>query len=111
MNNVTLVGTIDKVWLPKGEGPTKFKVAVREAGTKRDGSPFERTEWVPCKLWKGEVPREGTLATVVGKVVTDTWEKNGEKVYSTLVDVTRVTALGADQAAPRTKPQDDDIPF
>jgi single-strand DNA-binding protein len=82
--------------LPKGGHILKFRMACTAKYKGNDGVWQERTEWVRCVLFgkraEGLAPylSKGNKIYVEGSLRTSSWEKEGQKHYSTEVMVDRV---------------------
>ena len=117
---------------PGGAQVTKFSVAVTEKWKDRDGKQQERVEWYNIETWGklaeicADYLHKGAQIYLRGKNKTSTWDKDGEKRYSTVVRADDVEFLKTDpnlQSRGSKKPADgkldepaqeefeDDIPF
>ena len=97
LNRVSLIGRLaaDPEVNNLGNGGTvvKFRLAVSERWKDRQtGEAKERTEWVQCVCWNEGLGRvlesfvkKGQLVYVEGAFQTRSWEKDGEKRYTTEV--------------------------
>lgn len=96
LNNVQIFGGLVRdPEVKHGQSGTAymmFTLAVGYAVKKPDGSGYEeRAEYVPCKVWGntaeniGRYCRKGSRLLVSGRIRTESYEKNGEKVFSTFV--------------------------
>ena len=93
MNNVTLVGNLtrDPAFFKSGEDSVaKFDLATKY-GYDRERKE-DRTEFVPITAFgvsdaMKEHLKKGRKVSIVGRVGTDSYEKEGAKVYSTTVKV------------------------
>ena len=115
-------------YMPSGDAVTNFSLAVGWKGKDKAG-----TEWVRCAAFgklaeiAGKYLANGKQCYIAGRMSTREWtDKDGQKRYSTEVNVDRLQLLGSKddggnrerEAAPATaKPKpnfddmDDDIPF
>ena len=126
LNKVQIIGNLGRDVEIKEVGSTKvasFSVAVTEKFKNRDGQQQEKTEWVNVELWArlAEIAeqylKKGSSVYVEGKLETQTWEKDGEKKYKTLVRGFSMQMLGGRgenqgqsfNQAP--KAVEDDLPF
>lgn len=83
-----------------GQGSTvcRLNVATSEKWTK-DGQKHEKTEWHRLVVWGkladicGKYLQKGSQAYFQGKLQTRSWEKNGEKKYTTEIIVNKVEFL------------------
>lgn len=77
-----------------------FRVACSESFKDRGGERKERTEYVSCVLWGpraealSKILRKGMQVFCEGSLRTETYEKDGEKRYSTKVNITNVILGG-----------------
>ena len=100
LNQCFFVGRLaadpETAFLPSGDGVTKFRLAVGWKGKDKEG-----VEWVPCvafgKLSEicAEYLTKGKQVLVVGSYKTRSWEKDGEKRYSTEIVVNTMQMLGS----------------
>ena len=116
-----------------GQAVLKLRIACTESYMDRNNSRQERTEWVKATMWG---PRAEALAKILakgdkiyieGSLHTSSYEKNGQKVYSTEINVREVVLCGGGRRGgdaprgagsvgtgpePQPPPLDtDDIPF
>ena len=76
-----------------------FTVATTEAWKDKNGQKQEQTEWHNVNVWGAQAKncsrylKKGSKVYVEGKIKTDTFEKNGEKRYSTKIQAQVVTFL------------------
>ena len=130
VNSVTLLGNIGRdaetKFTPGGVARTTFSVATsRRWKDQASGEWKEETDWHNVVLWKSEKVADyltkGKQVYVEGRLQTRSWEKNGEKRYSTEVvaqDVILLGGAGGDKkAANEAEPPsgvgspDDEVPF
>ena len=97
-----------------GQAILKLRLACTESYMdKQSNERKERTEWVSCTLWgkRGEALakflKKGSQVYVEGSLRTTSYEKNGEKRYSTDINVTEIIVCGGRSAddAPRAPAQ------
>lgn len=134
LNRVTLFGNLGadpelKV-IGDGNAVLKLRMATTETFKDKAGEKQEHTEWHRVSIWgkRGEALAKfltkGDRVLVEGKIKTDSYEKDGEKRYSTEIVASNIVlaggsggakAGGAKTVAPQTDgPQtdsDDEIPF
>ena len=107
---------------PAGKTVCNFSLACNETWKDANGQKQERVEWVRVTAWGataencGKYLKKGQQAYVEGRLQTRSYEKDGQKRYSTDVVADRVVFLGgkpAEGAAPSGAPagSDEDIPF
>lgn len=142
MNRVTLIGRLgadpELKYTPNSTAVCNFSLATSESWKDKSGSKQEKTEWHRIVVWRelaetcNKYLSKGRECCVEGKLQTDTYEKDGQKHYSTKVVADRIVFLGSagDDKAPAkskyreekadgggqargpvTPPEDDDIPF
>ena len=97
-----------------GQAILKLRLACTESYMdKQSNERKERTEWISCTLWgkRGEALakflKKGSQVYVEGSLRTTSYEKNGEKRYSTDINVTEIIVCGGRSAddAPRAPAQ------
>ena len=103
VNSVTLLGNIGRDAETKftqgGVARTTFSVATsRRWKDQASGEWKEETDWHNVVLWKSEKVADyltkGKQVYVEGRLQTRSWEKNGEKRYSTEIVAQDVILLG-----------------
>jgi single-strand DNA-binding protein len=117
-------------FLPTGGAVTNISIACGEKWKdKQTGQPQERTEWIRVVAFgklaeiMGEYLRKGSQVYISGSMRTRSWEKDGQKHYSTEIVADKMQMLGGKQdGKPASQPEqqgysqpasnfDDDIPF
>lgn len=139
VNKVILIGNVGNDPEVRQVGSTQviqFSLATSESWKdKSTGERKEKTEWHRCKAWgkQAEIIQQyvgkGSKLYVEGKLETSSYEKNGEKRYSTEINVRDFQMLdskgersggdypsyGSQQRnaapAPAEEPLEDEIPF
>ena len=131
VNKAIIVGRVGQEpttrYTKDGKAVTSFSVATSEQWKDKQGEKQARTEWhnVVCFGRLAEVAGEflgpGSKVYIEGKLSTSSYEKNGEKRYSTNIQARELQMLGEraksqpqQQAAPQPTVDssfDDDIPF
>lgn len=140
INKVTIVGNLgadpDVRYSPSGSAVTKISVATSEQWKdKQSGEQQERTEWHRIVFFgrlaeiAGEYLKKGRQVYVEGRLQTSSYEKEGQKHYSTDIIGREMQMLGGtpgaggyDNASSSSSPKqesrdvveeqiDDDIPF
>lgn len=140
VNKVILVGNLgadpDTRYSASGSAVTRISIATSERWKdKQSGEQQERTEWHRVVFFgrlaeiAAEYLRKGSQVYVEGSLRTSSYEKEGQKHYSTDIIGNEMQMLGSRQGggdyearaqdnAPRGKPAtadsgefDDDIPF
>lgn len=139
MNKVLLLGNLGadpelKV-TQGGQAVLKLRMATTESYLDKNNARQEKTEWHSVTVWgkRGEglakILTKGSRILVEGKLQTSSYEKNGEKRYSTEINALQVYLAGGggqrqeaasqqQRQAPAAAPADDssssdseDIPF
>lgn len=83
-----------------GQSILKFSLATSAKFKNKNGDPEERTEWHRCTLFgerAGNLAKyltKGTKITALGEIRTSSYEKDGEKRYSTEIIVNQVEFVG-----------------
>ena len=124
LNRVQLIGYLGRDpetrFTPKGSKVCQFSVAVSDRWRGAEGETKERTDWFTVEAWGrlGEICQEylskGRLVYIEGRLRTDTYEKEGEKRYSTKVVASTMQMLDRkpeedEPVAPQ--PEEDEFPF
>lgn len=121
MSNVNLqilVGRVGKDpeirHLENGNSVANFSLATNDNYKDKQGNKVEQTDWHNCIAWGTLVQviekyvNKGDLLYIEGKTKTRSWEKDGEKRYTTEVLVNKLTMLGGNKS--ESKPsQDEDM--
>lgn len=104
LNQVVLIGYLgadpELKFTQGGKAVLRSRLGITQRWIK-DGQQQERTEWVTISTWgnAGEAlskfVRKGMLINVVGELRTSSWEKDGEKRYSTEVRSAQYNVLTA----------------
>lgn len=103
VNKVTLLGHLGKdaegKFLPSGAHVAKFSVATSRRWKDKGSDDWkEETEWTNVSFWRSEnlVPylTKGKQVYVEGRLQTRSYEKDGEKRYSTELVAEEVILLG-----------------
>jgi single-strand DNA-binding protein len=124
LNRVQLIGYLGRDpetrFTPTGQKVCHFRIAVSHHWTNKEGESKEATDWFTVEAWGrlGEVCQEylkkGSLVFLEGRLHTDTYEKDGEKRYSTKVVALQMQMLDRkpDEDEPLTPPtEDEEFPF
>ena len=118
MNNVILIGNLtrDPEYRESGNGVCKFSVAIKEG---------EQVSYPTVVVFGKQAENckkylsKGSKVGVQGRIQTGSYEKNGQKVYTTEVIAFRVEFLSTKPKEEReesiednfTQPTFDDVPF
>lgn len=75
-----------------------FTLASNRQFKNREGDPQKETAYVPCKAlgaWAGELQgrQKGDMLVVTGKLVTESWEKDGKTIYQLTLICQNVQAV------------------
>ena len=124
LNKVLIIGFAGKDaelrYTQSGVAVATFSIATNEHYKGSDGNPAEKTEWHNIVCWRklaevcGEYLKKGTKVYVEGKLQTRTWEKEGQKHYSTDVVADKVMFLdsrGAQSSSDTTAEESGEVPF
>ena len=132
LNKVILIGNLgadpETRHSAGGSQVTNIRVATSESWKDQSGEKQEKTEWHRITFFgrlaeiASEYLRKGSMVYVEGRIETSTYEKDGEKRYSTSFVAKEMQMLGgkssgapersqAGQEASPPESLDDDIPF
>ena len=125
MNKVLLIGTLGKDaeirFSQNGMAFLKLSVATKSEYKIKDEKTWEVTEWHRITAF-GKLAEKyadlkiGNYVFIEGRIKTDSWEKNGEKKYSTGIIAERIKLLIGNSNPEKTNDttielQDDYVPF
>jgi single-strand DNA-binding protein len=109
LNRVMLLGNLgadpELRVTPGGQAVLKLRLATNESYLDRNNVRQERTEWHRVTIWGrraealGKFLQKGDLLFVEGRLQTSSYEKNGEKRYSTEVVANNVVLPGSGRGA------------
>jgi single-strand DNA-binding protein len=104
LNRVMLLGNLgadpELRVTPGGQAVLKLRLATNETYLDRSNVRQERTEWHRVTVWGrraealGKILQKGDLLFVEGRLQTSSYEKNGEKRYSTEVIANNIVLPG-----------------
>ncbi len=104
LNKVLLLGNLgadpELRVTPGGQAVLKLRLATTESYLDRSNTRQERTEWHRITIWgkRGEalakILSKGDRLFVEGRIQTSSYEKNGEKRYSTDIIANNVILAG-----------------
>jgi single-strand DNA-binding protein len=104
LNRVMLLGNLgadpELRVTPGGQAVLKLRLATNETYLDRNNVRQERTEWHRVTIWGrraealGKILQKGDLLLIEGRLQTSSYEKNGEKRYSTEVVANNVVLPG-----------------
>jgi single-strand DNA-binding protein len=105
LNRVMLLGNLgadpELRVTPGGQAVLKLRLASNETYLDRNNVRQERTEWHRVTVWGrraealGKILQKGDLLFVEGRLQTSSYEKNGEKRYSTEVVANNIVLPGS----------------
>jgi single-strand DNA-binding protein len=108
LNRVMLLGNLgadpELRVTPGGQAVLKLRLATNESYVDRNNVRQERTEWHRVTVWGrraealGKILQKGDLLFVEGRLQTSSYEKNGEKRYSTEVIANNIVLPGSGRA-------------
>lgn len=103
VNKVTLLGAVGKDVDVKlvGENKTvaRLSVATSESFKNANGEKTTNTEWHTVECWDGlakhigEYVKKGAMVYVEGKIKTHMYEKDGQKIYRTIIVASEIKKL------------------
>ena|SRR5258708_2716907 len=109
LNQVVLCGNLGVDPEMKAVGDTsvlKLRLATTESYLDKDKERQEKTEWHNVSIWgkRGEglakILEKGSRIVVTGSLKTSSYEKNGEKRYSTEIVASNVILAGGKRPDP-----------
>lgn len=105
VNKVIIIGRLgmDPEVKAVGQASTvcRLNIATSESWLGKDGQKQERTEWHRVNVWGklaeicGKYLAKGRQVYIEGKLQTNSYEKNGVKMYSTEIVASTVQFLGS----------------
>ena len=132
LNKVMLIGNVGVVpeyrTTATGTAVVSLTLATNEKWTDKQGAKQEKTEWHRVAMFNklaelaNQYVKKGSKIYIEGKITTSTYEKNGEKRYSTEIIANSMQFLDSKpkDSEPRQQAQsnsqfgddfNDDIPF
>ena len=114
INKVILVGTVGKdpemKYMPSGDAIANISVATNESWKdKNTGEKKEITEWHRVVFFRqladivGKYLRKGQQVYIEGSLKTRSWEKDGQKQYTTEIVASSLQMLGSKGDGERTE--------
>ena len=94
--------------LPNGDAVCNFTIAVGDDYKDKSGQKVEQTEWVRIVAFRGladvvgKYLQKGSKVFVSGKYRTRSWEKDGQKHYSTEIVASELQMLDSKNSANTT---------
>jgi len=108
INKVIIVGNLgadpDLRLTPGGQHMLKLRVATNETYFDKEEKKQQRTEWHRVTVWGRRAEglskflRKGATLVVEGRLHTSSYEKEGQKHYSTEIVATEVVVTGSGRA-------------
>jgi single-strand DNA-binding protein len=105
LNRVMLLGNLgadpELRVTPGGQAILKLRLATNETYLDKNNVRQERTEWHRVTVWGrrgeglGKILKKGDTLFIEGRLQTSSYEKNGEKRYSTDIVATNVVLPGS----------------
>ena len=104
LNKVILIGRLGKDpevrYTGDGKAVSNFSIATDESYKNREDEKQKKTEWHNIVAWGDTVTNfiqpylhKGDMVAIEGKLQTRSWEKDGEKKYTTEIVVTNIIGL------------------
>ena len=96
--------------MQSGEKVANISIGVSESWKDKDGNKQERTEWVRGSAFgkladiMGQYLKKGSLVYISGKMQTRKYEKNGQDVYATEINIREMKMLGGKSENNDTQP-------
>jgi single-strand DNA-binding protein len=114
LNRVMLLGHLGQDGELKvtqgGQAVLKLRMAMTESYLDRNNERQEKTEWATCTVWGkraealSQYTTKGKQIFVEGSLHTSSYEKNGEKRYSTEINVREIILCGGGSGNAGTAP-------
>jgi single-strand DNA-binding protein len=116
LNRVMLLGNLgadpELRVTPGGQAVLKLRLATNETYLDRNNVRQDRTEWHRVTVWGrraealGKILTKGDLLMVEGRLQTSSYEKNGEKRYSTEIVANNIVLPGGGRGRGEGAPRD-----
>lgn len=104
VNKVILLGHLGRdpevKYTQSGTAVARFSLATNERFKGKDGQWQDKTEWHNVVLWQrlaelaGEHLHKGEKVYIEGRLETRSWDKDGEKRYTTSIVASELVLLG-----------------
>lgn len=104
LNKMMLIGRLaqdpELKATPQGVAVCSFTVATDESYKDKSGQMVNKTEWHKVVMWRylaenaGKYLKKGSQVYIEGKLETRSWEKDGQKHYTTEIIASDMTFLG-----------------
>ena len=114
INKVILIGRLGQdpelKYTPSGQAVSTLSLATSESWVDKGGQKQERTEWHRVVVWGKSAENcskylaKGRQIFVEGRLQTRSWDKDGQKHYTTEIIASTVQFLGSRAEGPTTGP-------
>lgn len=104
LNKAMLIGNLgadpELKFTQGGQAVLRIRLATTERYKDKDGEQQERTEWHSVSVWGKraealhKILAKGRTIYVEGRIQTRSWEKDGDKRYSTEINAVDIQLLG-----------------
>ena len=105
LNKVMIIGRLGQdpelKYTPQGSAVCTISLATDEGYKDQQGNQVDKTEWHRVVMWRklaeiaGQYLKKGSLVYVEGKLTTRSYDKDGQKHYSTEIVADTMTMLGS----------------
>lgn len=95
LNRATLIGNLGKdpelKYTPQGTPVATFSIATSSRYKDKQGEWQDKTEWHNITAWQrlaeicGQYLHKGSKVYIEGRIETQSWEKDGQKHYKTVI--------------------------
>ena len=104
LNKVMIIGRLGQdpelKYTPQGSAVCTISLATDEGYKDQSGNQVDKTEWHRVVMWRklaeiaGQYLKKGSLVYIEGKLSTRSYDKDGQKHYSTEIVADTMTMLG-----------------
>jgi len=104
LNKVMIIGRLgndpELKYTPQGQAVCSMTIATDESYKDKSGQLVQQVEWHKIVLWRflaenaGKYLKKGSQVYIEGSLKTRSWEKDGQKHYSTEIVANEMTFLG-----------------
>ena len=111
LNRVSLIGSLgsdpELKHTPQGVAVASFNIATNEGYKDQSGQWQDKTEWHRIVLWRGMAEtaskflKKGSKIYLEGKLQTRSWDKDGQKHYTTEIVGDKMEFLGGNNNNPQ----------
>lgn len=103
MNNVTLLGNLggdpELKYTPSGKAVVSFSLATQRFGKDAPTDWHKVEAWDKTAEFVNQYFKKGSKMALIGRIQYDTYEKDGEKKWTTKIVADRVEFAGGKQEA------------